>query len=157
MIADARGDDRFHDLFATSETMEHFVIIVRGVLVSHADVTQRVLTHEGETYRLYGIGEVMTHPAFRREGHGSRVVEAATDYIRHSDADIGMLFTMPELEGFYGACGWTRLNRYGAYYGDANQSKFDDAFIMMLYLSGKAKTRRADFERGTLYVGETLW
>ncbi len=35
----------------------------------------------------------MTCPTFQGEGYGKRVVAAATDYIRRSDADLGMLFT----------------------------------------------------------------
>ena len=84
-----------------AKTMEHFIIVERGVLISHADVSERAITHRGETYLLCGIGEVMTNPNFRHEGHGQRVVSAATDYIRSSDADIGMLFTGTELEAFY--------------------------------------------------------
>ena len=79
------------------------------MLISHADVSQHVITHKGKRYLLYGIGEVMTLPTFQREGYGRRVVEAATASIHNSDADIGMLFTAPELEAFYSISGWTPL------------------------------------------------
>jgi predicted N-acetyltransferase YhbS len=133
------------------------MMIEQGVLISHADVSERVISHLGESYKLRGVGEVMTNPSFRRTGHGQRAVTAATDYIRTTDADIGMLFTMPELESFYGSSGWEAINTQGITFGDPNQPRFDDAYVMMLFLSDKAKTHRADFEHGPIYVGHLLW
>jgi hypothetical protein len=152
-----QGEDRFWNLTLPDPSVHHFVLAERSVLISHALVRQRTITHLGNAYKVFGVGSVMTYPAFRREGYGRRVVAAATEYILGSDADIGMLFTAPELEVFYGASGWTRLDKTGVYYGDPAQPKFDDAFIMMLYISDKAKAHRDDFGQGELFVGEWLW
>ena len=158
MNADGVGEERFADPFAHSEVMEHFIAIERGLLISHADVSERTITHAGETYRMCGVGEVMTHPAFRREGHGQRVVAAATEYIHSRDADIAMLFTDPQLEPFYASSGgWIALSNHDVTYGDPVQPKLSDEFVMMLFLSDKAKAHRADFEHGAIYVGDSMW
>src|SRR5215207_6469374 len=68
------GEDRFWSMNDPSGNVEHFVIAERGVLVSYAVVGQRTITHLGSSYRLLGVGGVMTYPAFRHEGHGTRVV-----------------------------------------------------------------------------------
>ena len=158
MNDDGVGEERFADPFAHSEVMEHFVVMERGLLISHADVSQRTITHLGETYRLCGVGEVMTHPAFRHEGHGQRVVVAATDYIFSRDADIAMLFTAPELGSFYASSGgWIALSNHDITFGDPSQPKLSDEFVMMLFLSDKAKAHHADFECGSIYVGQSMW
>jgi hypothetical protein len=86
------------------------------------------------------------------------VVTAATDYIRGSDADIGMLFTAPELEHFYAVDGWMALNDPSIQFGDPAQPELDaGAFVMMQYISDKANAHRGDFERGPIYIGEWMW
>jgi predicted N-acetyltransferase YhbS len=152
-----KGEDRFWELLPPNPTVRHFVIAERGILISHALVRQLTITHLGNPYKLYGVGSVMTYPAFRGEGYGRRVVEAATAYILNSDADIGMLFTAPETAPFYEASGWAALNKTGVYYGDPAQPEYDDAFIMMLHVSEQAKVQRANFEEGTMFVGAFLW
>ena len=63
------GDDRFWQSEDPNDTTtQHFVIVERAVLISHADVVQRTITHAGESYLLYGLGGVFTYPAFRGEG-----------------------------------------------------------------------------------------
>ena len=154
---DDDGDPMFEEPFTPGLTLEHFVAVERGQLISHADVSEHVITHRGETYKLRGVGEVMTDPGFRRAGHGQRVIAAATDYIRSTDADLGMLFTMPELESFYGSSGWVTVDTQGIAFGDPDQPRFDDAYVMMLFLSDKAKAHRDDFTHGPIYVGKMLW
>jgi GNAT superfamily N-acetyltransferase len=151
------GEDRFWSMNDPSGKDEHFVIAERGVLVSYAVAGRRMITHLGSSYRLLGVGGVMTYPAFRHEGHGTRLVAAVTDYIRGSDVDMGMLFTGIDLHPFYQANGWIPLKREGVYYGDPAAPKFADAHTMMLYVSEHAKAHRDDFEQGDLFVGESMW
>jgi predicted acetyltransferase len=120
-------------------------------------VVRRELEHLGSRYVVLGVGGVMTYPAFRGEGYGHRIVEAATDYIRKSDADVGMLFTGTDLHPFYRQHGWTTLEREGVHYGDPKQPEFSDSHLMILPVSEKGKAHRDDFERGNLYVGAWTW
>jgi GNAT superfamily N-acetyltransferase len=158
MMDEAKGDERFHDPFAHSDLFDHFMVVERGMMISHADVSFRTITFNGETYRMACVGEVMTLPNFRGEGHGQRAVSAATEFILNSDADIGMLFTAPELEKFYGASGWTAGHNLVICYGSADAPKEShEEFTMMVFASEKGKSHRADFERGAVYVGEHLF
>jgi predicted GNAT family N-acyltransferase len=63
-------------------------------------------THLGRGLKLYGLGDVVTAPALRGSGLGSRVVREATAYIRSDrEADAAVLLTGPGLEVFYRRCG----------------------------------------------------
>lgn len=68
----------------------HFVLVEDGVLISYAGVLWKELEHAGEVYKTYGLSGVLTYPAFGRQGYGSRVVAAATNHIRGTDADVGL-------------------------------------------------------------------
>ena len=56
----------------------HFVLTDGDVLISHALVTSRPLTHGGETFNVYGLSSVICYPTHRGEGLGERVAAAAT-------------------------------------------------------------------------------
>ena len=154
---DEKGEDRFWQMTDPEGVVEHFYIAERGVLVSHALVRRLTITHMGESYTVLGVGGVFTYPSFRNEGHGARVVAAASDSIRSSDADIGMLFTGLELHPFYRGNGWMTVNRDGVYYGDPEHPQQSDAHLMILPVSEKGIAKRDDFERGLLYVGDFTW
>lgn len=154
---DRKGEDRFPRVGTPKPATQHFVIAERGVLISHVNVIHREITHMGERYRLYGLRNVFTYPAFRGEGHGRQIVNVASAYILKSDADAGMLFTGIDLFPFYQVSGWTALQKTGVYYGDPDHPQFKDAPIMLLYVSDHAKAHRDDFEQGNLFVGESLW
>ena len=149
------GERRFFDPFRHGSAKQHFLIVKHGVVISHADVSQREISHRGERYRVGGVGEVMTCPTFQGEGYGKRVVAAATDYIRRSDADLGMLFTGREIAPFYQQNGWIALNDPGVTYGDPPQ--FSDEFVMVLPITEHAIQHHADFEHGPIFVGSSMW
>jgi GNAT superfamily N-acetyltransferase len=97
--------DKAHRLWDYTEKSTHprnFVITEQGVLISHTEVNWRMLDHAGESYKVYGLSAVFTYPAFRREGFGRQVVEAATGFIDKSDADFAMLFCARDMESFMG-------------------------------------------------------
>lgn len=150
------GEDRFWSLEGQAGVTT-FVIYERGVLISHANVMQRTITHRGESYLMYGLGGVFTYPAFRGEGYGGQVVEAATQFIRASAADLGMLFCDPKRRRFYGQSGWQHLEATILAGAEGQEQPFTDEPMMIQYLSDKAKARRADFEGATIYVGEDTW
>jgi hypothetical protein len=156
-LNDLKGEDRFWEFFSSPEVVAHFTISERDVLISHALVRRRIIEHLGKSYVVYGVGAVMTYPAFRREGYARRIVDATTDFIRQSDADLGMLFTGLDLHPWYGKSGWSTLNREGVYAGDPQHPDYVDAHSMILPVSEKGKACREDFERGNLYVGDFTW
>ena len=155
--ADQKGEDRFWQMSDPEGLDEHFYIAERGVLISHAAVSRLTITHLGQTYRVRGVGGVFTYPAFRNEGHGTRLVAAVSDSIRSSDADLGMLFTGLDHHPFYRRSGWTTVNRDGLYFGDPQQPEWTDSHLMILPVSEKGIAHRDDFERESLYVGNSTW
>ena len=48
------------------EHLRHFVLHAGDILISHAEVLKKDIEHEGLAYRLYGLGGILTYPAFRR-------------------------------------------------------------------------------------------
>ena len=42
MMDEAKGDERFHDPFAHSDLFDHFMVVERGMMISHADVSFRL-------------------------------------------------------------------------------------------------------------------
>ena len=83
-----------------------FLFVEAGLVISHAQVVWKHLEHHGEIYKTYGITGVFTFPSFRSQGYGLQVIQAATEYICQSDADIGMFHCDPGLANFYQQCGW---------------------------------------------------
>ncbi|MFN8453457.1 MAG: GNAT family N-acetyltransferase [Anaerolineae bacterium] len=152
------GERRFQD-FTVKETHPlSFYLAEQEVLISHTEVNWRYLEHHREIYKVYGLSAVFTYPPFRREGHGRRVVEAATAYIQASDADVAMLFCAPERQNFYRSCGWTPLPGAQVFYGSQAQPRLSrEDVLLMLFVSAKGQQAGQAFERQPIYVGARLW
>jgi GNAT superfamily N-acetyltransferase len=150
------GEDFDIDL-GWQEEATHFVIANGKQLISYASVVWVDIECNGITYKCGGLGSMMTFPAFRGKGYGGQVAQTATDYIRAEPAaDIALLWT--EHEGFYSRYGWETLSGLTTLVGNPQAPEVrDDEIRMMLFLSEKGKQGRADFEHGTIYIGEDSW
>lgn len=135
----------------------YFVLADGPAVFSAAKVLWQMVKHDGNAYKCYGLGTVFTYPAFRKRGYGRRVVDAATDHILVSDADLALLWTLPELEPFYAHCGWQHPAHVTIHLGDENDPEVSKDFFMMQFLSERAKQRRADFDRSPIYFGQWGW
>ena len=125
----------------------HLVIHDRHALFSHGRIIWVDFAHAGETYRLYCLGDVLTYPAFRKRGHGTEIVVAATRLIRDDPlADAAILFTGEETTSFYATHGWEVMPTLRASYGHPIAPEPALGRPMMLFVSDRAKARRADFE-----------
>jgi hypothetical protein len=133
----------------------HFVMAEGDTLLSYATVLKLDLAHAGRNYQVYGFGNMLTFPPFRRRGYGGQVLRAATRFIRESELDAGMLFCDPRLEPFYGTEDWvathspTRL-------GEPDLYKEYEPLRMMLFVSEKGLRNKADFETQPFYI-ESPW
>ncbi len=59
---------------------------------------------------------------------------------------------------FYTEHGWQAIPNLTTTKGDpAKPEVYDDEMRMMLFLSDKAVSNRADFEQAELYIGEDTW
>jgi GNAT superfamily N-acetyltransferase len=131
----------------------HFVVAEGDTLLSYGTLLKTHLTHAGSDYRVYGFGNLLTFPPFRRRGHGGQVLQAATKFIQQSDVDVAILFCDPQLDPFYAARAWvptyspTRL-------GKPDQYEDYSPLRMMLFVSEKGRGSKADFETQPLYIDE---
>lgn len=149
------GENRLRD-WVTSES-EHpiyFVLVERGILISHTNVVWKVLQHAGVTYKAYGLTGVFTFPSFERHGHGSRVVAAGTEYILKSDADVGMLYCDRSLKDFYARHGWIHMETAVSFIGTREHpERVDDEILMMLFVSSKGQRGLKAFENKPIHFG----
>jgi GNAT superfamily N-acetyltransferase len=153
-----QGANRFWDYTVKDTHPVNVIVVENGIVLSHAEVNWRTLEHAGEPYKVYGVSAVYTCPAFRKEGHGQKVVEAATQYIQASDADVAMLFCLPALTKFYERCGWTHMNSTQILAGEKESPHVDKVEqLMMLFISEKGKAKQSLFENTGVYVGKHSW
>jgi GNAT superfamily N-acetyltransferase len=129
----------------------HFVMAEADSLLSYASVLKLNLKLAGIDYRIYGFGNLLTFPPYRKRGYGGQILQAATTFIEQSDVDAAILFCDRLLEPFYAAKHWvatrgpTRLGCLDRYEEYAPSR-------MMLFVSEKGYRGRADFESQPLYI-----
>ena len=129
----------------------HFVVAEDDSLLSYASILRLEISHTGLDYQIYGFGNLLTFPPYRRRGYGGQILQEATDFIQQSDVDAAILFCDPLLESFYAAKGWisthspTRL-------GEPKQYEEYAPSRMMLFVSDKGRRGRSDFETQPLYI-----
>ena len=140
------------------EHVRYFIIYTGDILISHTEVLSKDIEHEGIEYRLYGLGGVMTYPAFRRQGHGRRVVGAATEYLMaQPDVDLALLTCGQHNRGFYEKCGWEFTEVVKIDVGEGEESEELTEAIALRYVSEKARENKAAFERTMIWFGGGMW
>lgn len=150
--------DMTHPLSPDRWHPRHFVIADGQFLLSATTVLWKMVDIVGQSYKMYGLGMVMTYPTHRKQGYGQQTVKAATDFIRQdATADMAWLQTRPELEQFYGAQGWTYMPDVTVLSGAIDQPVNENSWMMMLFLSGRAHQNRQQIEKATFYLDEHLW
>jgi len=77
---------------------------VGGRIVSMLKVFMREVRWGGSTAMLGGIGDVVTHPDWRRHGLGGALLDDAARFMAERGCEIGLLFT--GLHDFYARHGW---------------------------------------------------
>ncbi|MCP4538771.1 MAG: GNAT family N-acetyltransferase [Chloroflexi bacterium] len=130
----------------------HFVVTEGDSLISYASIFRLSLNHSGTSYEVYGFGNMFTFPPYRKQGYGRQVLELATDFIKRNDVDVAILFSEPQVEMIYAACGWepapapTRIGIPNDY------EVLEGVKKMILYVSEKGQQGKLDFENQPLYV-----
>jgi predicted GNAT family N-acyltransferase len=145
--------------YGLTEPAMHVVLAKEKSLISYTAIIWREIELKGYSYKCYGLSGVMTFPAFRRRGFAGQVVDKAVKLIREDpSADIVLLWTAHHNVHFYTQHGWTAMPNITTTKGDPAQPEvYDDEMRMMLFLSDKAISNRADFEQAQLYIGEDTW
>jgi GNAT superfamily N-acetyltransferase len=136
----------------------HFVLTDGELLISHAAVNQRTLSHRGRDWSVAGLSTVFTYPDRRGAGCASQVLAAATKYILQSNADLAILFAGHPLENFYHHHGWLAAPNARILFGPTASPKLKaDNLVMMLLISPAAQQKPEWFLTENLYVGVSTW
>ena len=122
----------------------YFALVSGDMLISHAAAIEVELEHAGERYRVGGLGNVFTFPAFRERGYGRRVVDAATQHILASQADVAALFCGPRRVAFYERSGWRTVP----------PPPGSEGARMMLFVSERGRAARAAFDAEPFQVAD---
>jgi GNAT superfamily N-acetyltransferase len=152
-----RDGDRFWDFTEKPTHPVNAVLTERGLVISHAEVNWRMVEHAGQAFKVYGVSAVFTYPAFRREGYGSRLMAAVSDYLRASDADLAILFCQPQRVRFYEAAGWEWAAGARFAHGDPQHPQTDDLAACLLFVSPRGRAARTAFCTEPVYIGLHPW
>lgn len=133
------------------------MLLVEGEQVlAYLAIPSTAIEHAGRTYRASGLSAVSTHPAHVRQGHASRLVSAAREWIEASDADLGVFTCDPPLVSLYETCGWTHMPVTVVVGGTRAQPFRADTLgkaTLMGFFSPAARAHRAAFEGTDVYLG----
>ncbi|WP_152393560.1 GNAT family N-acetyltransferase [Paenibacillus guangzhouensis] len=132
-------------------------------IISHVAVPRKKIQHEGRVYTAYGISEMMTNPAYRRQGYGLELLREAAAYIQDQRPDLSIFTCEPHLISFYEQAGWTYMPGTHLIGGTRKKPFRSDSFglaTMVSFLSDEAKRDAESFRMKDVYVelGERkLW
>jgi predicted GNAT family N-acyltransferase len=134
-----------------------YVVLADGdQVISYSRTIWAMVSHLGQCFKLYGLGDVITRPEFRQQGYGGRIVEEATTYIKlDPDADAALLLTEPKLESFYRRSGWDSVP--GLRVTTSEEYSERATLPMMLFLSAKALAAQEIFSKHTLVLPGDEW
>ena len=90
-----------------------FTVIWRneGAVLGHVGVVAREIRCGDTPVRVAGIQSLCVAPELRGTGVSEPLMQAALDEAARRGLPFALLFCLPELERFYAAGGWTRLDR----------------------------------------------
>ncbi|MGG0276599.1 GNAT family N-acetyltransferase [Bacillus rhizoplanae] len=154
-------DIRWPDCPETQPTS--LVLVENDVVISHIAIPCKHIKHRGQTYKTFGLSEVMTNPSYRNQGFGVRLVKEAVSFIEKTDPDIGIFTCEPSLVDFYTQGGWEQAKRTYLIGGTRNKPFRSDSLglcTMIRYFSDQAQQNRVAFEEADVYLelGEgKLW
>ncbi|HEV2128560.1 MAG TPA: hypothetical protein VGR22_08080 [Thermomicrobiales bacterium] len=100
---------------------------------------------------------MLTYLAFRRQGFGSRLVSAATAFIRDGDADVGLFTCQPHLRDYYAAHGWIPIERAVLLGGPRTDPSPSDGVVMMGFFSEKGRQGREAFTSHSILFDDDPW
>jgi GNAT superfamily N-acetyltransferase len=135
-----------------------FVITNGERVLSYGRIIWAWVSRDGRILKIYGLGDVVTVPEWRRSGYGGRVVEAATAHIRSDlDADLAVLLTESGLEAWYGRRGWSHVPGMRVVTDEYDGEHRANPFAMVLLLSAAMRSARAELSKCTLVLPGDEW
>lgn len=129
----------------------HFVMAEGESLLSYATIMKLNIPHAGQNFSVYGFGNMLTFPPYRKQGYGRKILQAATEFIQKSAVDVAILFCDKSLENYYGPEGWLATTS-PTYLGYSGEPVAYEPLRMMLFVSEKGRAAQKDFESSPLYI-----
>jgi len=138
------------DLHRTS-----FVLIDLDKPICQVSIFEKEINHKDNIYRAFGIGEVVTHPEYKKRGLGTKLMTEAATYIQTCSPDIVLFTCATGLIGFYESAGWQYM-KTACIVGGTRENPFrsDELGLvsMMGFYSGFALNHQSDFENADVYL-----
>jgi len=135
--------------------LSSFVLVDNDIAVSHVAIMGKDITHKGQTYKAFGLGEVVTHPSYQKHGFGLQLINRAATFIENNEADISLFTCKPSLIYFYGQGGWEYMKNtclVGGTHDNPFRSDSLGLATMIHFYSDKAKEHRQDFQNSDVYL-----
>ena len=85
----------------------HFLFYSGDEPISHAGILKHVVTVNGESITVGGVGGVVTVPEAQKKGFARRLMQHTARFLAHEwKVDAGLLFCFPGMVAYYKALGW---------------------------------------------------
>lgn len=85
----------------------HFVLYSDDKPLSHVGLVRHLVSVNGMSVTVAGVGGVVTVPEAQRQGTARRLMEHAASFIKtHWNVEAGLLFCLPRMEAYYARLGW---------------------------------------------------
>lgn len=132
-----------------------FVLLDDDIAISHVAVVGKTINHKGNTYKTFGLSEVVTHPDYQKSGYGLQVIKEAAKYIGNNNPDISIFTCDPTVIPFYLLGGWSHLKGACLVGGTLEKPFRSDGLglaVMIRFHSDKAKEHQEEFEKSDIYL-----
>ncbi len=153
------GENRYRDGITQPKYRPyHLLYVANDLVVSHVEIVQRQIEHQGTMYTAYAPTGVLTFPTFRREGWAGKLVRKATERIAATDADLGLICCAPENVDFYRkASGWELVPDARILAGETRgDAEYTGQSLVAAFLTEKARRNRETFVQSPLWVRDEL-
>ncbi|NNF15302.1 MAG: GNAT family N-acetyltransferase [Gammaproteobacteria bacterium] len=87
----------------------HLLLYDDASLASHVGLLQHRVVVDEQSYRVGGVGGVVTLPHQQGKGYASALMEEACRRMAAWHVDAGLLFCRPQLQKFYSRRDWTMV------------------------------------------------
>ncbi len=126
------------------------------VLAGACGLLERTIAVNGRSRRIAGLQGVVVEEAYRRRGHGRRMVRTALDEARGRGYAFGVLFCGAHRRTFYEGLGWRLLE------GTITKTRFGeerpvDELVMALPLTPEAAGELPSWITARIHVGVGQW
>lgn len=112
----------------------------RTEALAHAGMVIRQARFNERNVLIGGIGGVMTHPAYRRQGRAAAAIERCLKFFEEQEhVDFGLLVCEPTLIPFYEHLGWNPFpgEMYVSQHGTRTRFTFNQPMLKAIQLFGE--------------------